>query len=74
MNTLKYIFCGLLMLSVTSCNDFLDREPLDRITPESYFLTADQLGTYVLTQYNFSAHFGNGYNLGIYRDDNDTDV
>ncbi|GAE23694.1 RagB/SusD family nutrient uptake outer membrane protein [Bacteroides pyogenes] len=74
MNTLKYIFCGLLVLSVTSCNDFLDREPLDRITPESYFLTADQLGTYVLTQYNFSAHFGNGYNLGIYRDDNDTDV
>lgn len=74
MNTHKYILFGLLTLSISSCNDFLDREPLDRITPVTYFQTADQLGTYVLSQYNFNAHFGSGYDLGVYRDDNDTDV
>lgn len=74
MNTHKYILFGLLTLSISSCNDFLDREPLDRITPVTYFQTADQLGTYALSQYNFNAHFGSGYDLGVYRDDNDTDV
>lgn len=51
MNTHKYLFLGLFALSISSCNDFLDREPLDKITPESYFQTAEQLSTYALTQY-----------------------
>lgn len=74
MNTHKYLFLGLFALSISSCNDFLDREPLDKITPESYFQTAEQLSTYALTQYNFKAHFGSGYDFGVYRDDNNTDV
>ena len=48
MNTHKYLFLGLFALSISSCNDFLDREPLDKITPESYFQTAEQLSTYAL--------------------------
>ena len=74
MNTHKYLFLGLFALSISSCNDFLDREPLDKITPESYFQTAEQLSTYALTRYNFKAHFGSGYDFGVYRDDNNTDV
>ena len=31
---------GAIMLS--SCNDFLDREPLASVTPKEYFQTVDQ--------------------------------
>ena len=30
-------------MALTSCNDFLDREPLDQVTPQEYFQTADHL-------------------------------
>lgn len=30
------LLCGMAALS--SCNDFLDREPLDEITPENSFI------------------------------------
>ena len=35
-----------LGMTVTSCNDFLDRKPLDQVSPSEYFKTADQLGTF----------------------------
>ena len=35
--------CGAALL-LTSCNDFLDRPPLDQISPNNYFTTAEQLG------------------------------
>lgn len=45
---LKTIIAGCLMLSaLSSCNDFLDREPLDKITPEIYFASADDLAAYL---------------------------
>lgn len=69
-----YILSFYIALCMSSCNDFLDREPLDEITPQVYFETAEQLGTYALTQYNFNAHFGNGYDFGVFEDDNDTDI
>ena len=40
---------GLLALS--ACNDFLEMEPLDEVTPESYFQNADQLAAYSIAQY-----------------------
>ena len=53
------IFTGIIGLS--SCNSFLDKEPLSTITPEGYFNDVDQLGYYVMNQYNFSGSdmFGN---------------
>mgnify|MGYP006975073058 FL=1 len=37
-NYIQYLTIGaLLMGSLTSCNDFLDREPLDKVTPEKFF-------------------------------------
>ena len=35
-------------LALTSCNDFLDRSPISDITPEDYFNTVDQVGSYVI--------------------------
>ena len=32
-------------IALTSCNDFLDREPLDQVTPQEYFQTADAPGS-----------------------------
>ncbi len=46
-----YIGC-LWMLTFTSCNDFLDREPLDKITPEQYLWDESQLAAYAINWYN----------------------
>ena len=35
---------GTIILS--SCNDFLDREPLSSVTPEVYFSTTDHFEAY----------------------------
>lgn len=53
------IFTGIIGLS--SCNSFLDKEPLSTITPEGYFNDVDQLGYYAMNQYNFggSDMYGN---------------
>lgn len=39
-------------LALTSCNDFLDRSPISDITPEDYFNTVDQVGSYVINYYD----------------------
>lgn len=38
MNTIKYYFLlGVLSVAALSCDDFLDREPIDQITTDKYF-------------------------------------
>ena len=53
--SLKHIcFCSMALtggLLTTSCEDFLDREPITDLTPESYFTTADQVAAYVVNYY-----------------------
>ena len=41
---------GTIILS--SCNDFLDREPLSSVTPEVYFSTTDHFEAYSIAKYN----------------------
>lgn len=62
---------GTLLL--TSCNDFLDRQPLDKVTPQEYFKTADHLAAYSIAKYNdiFSTHAG--WSAGTVNNDNRTD-
>ena len=55
----------------TSCNKFLDREPLSNITPGDYLNTEADLATYTLSQYSFPSH--SGWGLGTFANDNDTD-
>lgn len=41
------------MGSLTSCNDFLDREPLDKVTPEKFFSAEADLAAYAINNYKF---------------------
>lgn len=73
MNTIKfrYISVMLLCLSIVSCDDFLDREPLDEISSENYFYSVDDLAAYTINYYSFPTH--QGWNLGTLNNDNNTD-
>ena len=69
---IKYLFLltgGSFILA--SCNDFLDREPLDSVTPDNFFFTENDLAAYAVKHYNFTTH--EGFNAGIWRNDNATD-
>lgn len=54
-----------------SCNDFLDRQPLDQVTPDNFFTTENDLAAYAVKHYNFNTH--SGWNIGIWGNDNHTD-
>lgn len=55
----------------TSCNKYLDREPLSNITPGDYLNTEADLATYTLSQYSFPTH--SGWGIGTFANDNHTD-
>ena len=71
----KTIFYSLLLVAglTTSCNDYLDLEPITSVPTTEYLYAAGDLGAYAANLYgNLSSH-GNGYNLGLFDDDNGTD-
>lgn len=70
---IQTIFITGGVLSLSSCNDFLDREPLSSVTPKEYFQTVDHLAAYTVSQYSglFSTH--GGYSSGTVNNDNNTD-
>lgn len=76
-----YSLIGLGGAGMTSCNDFLDREPITSVTPNSYFTVADQIGAYVINYYNSSLVNSRGvplyhqqaWNEGLGINDNNTD-
>ena len=46
---IKYLFLltgGSFILA--SCNDFLDREPLDSVTPDNFFFSENDLAAYAV--------------------------
>lgn len=70
-------------LWLVSCEDYLDRKPLDKVTPESYLTKEDQLASYSIkaysyykddgteTEYVFKTH--TGWGAGTIKDDLHTD-
>ncbi|MGL5729633.1 MAG: RagB/SusD family nutrient uptake outer membrane protein, partial [Bacteroidales bacterium] len=68
---IKYTCLAAGVLFGASCNDFLDRSPLDEVTPQQYFNTESDLAAYAINRYNFSTH--SGFNLGVFALDNNTD-
>lgn len=58
---------------LVSCNDFLDRPPLDQISPENYYKTADQLGTFTWNYYGSIFPNNIGWWAGVATFDNGTD-
>lgn len=74
---MKTVHKHILLLAVglaglTACNDFLDREPLDQVTPNNFLWTEDDLASYAVKQYDFPTH-PEKYNIGRWADDNHTD-
>lgn len=62
----------LLTGGLTSCNDYLDREPLDKVIPEKYFIAESDLAAYTINAYPFVTVDGN-YGINLFGKDNDTD-
>ena len=51
---IKLLTIGTLLLGgLTGCNDFLDREPLDKVIPEKYFASESDLAAYTINAYSF---------------------
>jgi hypothetical protein len=74
---LKYIIALFLgtVLGLTSCNDYLDREPEDAITPEKFFTSESDLSAYTVNLYtNILPSIPNGsYGISTFGWDNGTD-
>ena len=62
-----------LGMTLTSCDDFLDRKPLDQVSPSEYFKTADQLGTFTINYYTRIFPNNSGWFGGVATFDNGTD-
>lgn len=63
-----------LAMAMAGCNDYLDITPPSNVAPETYFLTAEQLGTYTLNYYGagyggmFSTYDNGGSGYQFYLD------
>ncbi|MGL5318934.1 MAG: RagB/SusD family nutrient uptake outer membrane protein [Bacteroidales bacterium] len=68
---IKYTCLAAGVLFTASCEDFLDRSPLDQVTPQQFFNSDSDLAAYTINRYNFSTH--SGFNLGVFALDNNTD-
>ncbi|MDD4589868.1 MAG: RagB/SusD family nutrient uptake outer membrane protein [Parabacteroides sp.] len=69
MKTNKYLFfIVLFLILMSSCQDFLDREPLSSITPENYLNEESQLAAYAIARYNVIT------DMGYFEKDHHTDI
>ena len=70
---IKLLTIGTLLLGgLTGCNDFLDREPLDKVIPEKYFASESDLAAYTINAYPFET-VTDAYGINFFGKDNDTD-
>lgn len=70
---IKLLALGTLLLGgLTGCNDFLDREPLDKVIPENYFASESDLAAYTINAYSFET-VTDAYGINFFGKDNDTD-
>lgn len=58
----------------TSCNDFLDCEPITSVSTSTYLYAENDLAAYAASLYSLLPSHGEGYSgLGLFDDDNGTD-
>jgi hypothetical protein len=69
----KFIGTILVFISISACNDFLDRQPLDQLTPDIFFGSEGDLAAYTINSYSFNTIQDRQYGLSIFKDDNGTD-
>ena len=60
--------------ALCSCNDFLDKEPLDAVPTDKYLLTESDLAAYSANLYDqLPSHTPGQYNMGVFVTDNNSD-
>ena len=63
-----------LVGALCSCNDFLDKEPLDAVPTDKYLLTESDLAAYSANLYDqLPSHTPGQYNMGVFVTDNNSD-
>lgn len=68
------IVAAAAVVGLTACDDYLNREPEDKLIPENFFTTAANLKAYTLNFYTMlPSHSDNAYELGTFSADNGTD-
>ncbi len=78
MKTYKNIILGSMLVATltiggTSCEDFLDREPMSNLAPEQYFSSEAQLLAYIDDEYPNILESASNWSYGPYGNDNGTD-
>ncbi len=68
---IQIVVAFLGMMLMTSCNKYLDREPLSNVTPDKYLRSEADLAAYTIARYSFPTHAG--FNVGTHGIDNHTD-
>ena len=70
-NHLIYTLSGMLFLQ-TSCDAFLNQEPLDQLAPDEYMTTETNVASYANDQYQMLPTHGT-YGYGTFESDQHTD-
>ena len=71
---IKYIsILGALIASLSSCEDFLDRKPLDQISQTTFWRTPEQLKAYIIGKYNWLPGQLNEQGMGYFVKDATSD-
>lgn len=70
---LSMLMLGASLVSLTACNDYLDKQPESAVTPEAYFMAEADLAAYTINLYNFNTIPTGQYGLSIFADNNHTD-
>lgn len=71
---IKAFMMVALAAGFTSCEDYLDEQPQDKIIPENFFTEANNLNAYAQAFYGmFPTHSNWSYGLGTFSADNGTD-
>lgn len=76
MNTKLYLRAALTLMvagSFSSCNDYLDKEPLSNATPENYFTQEAHLEAYANGRYTEVLPSSGNWSYGTYGGDLNTD-
>lgn len=69
-NTVASVAMLFTSVVLTSCNDFLDCEPLDKITPDAYFNSESDLAAYSIQQYKFPSYLN--FDISLVKTDNNS--
>lgn len=67
------IASSLFALMLIGCDDFLDKEPLDQISQNTFWKTPEQLDAYIVGKYNWLPGQISAWGMGYFGEDEDSD-